>query len=217
VLVVVVTAAAAATVIAPAGAGEVTVTIAPSQAPAGTSMEITVSSAEACHSVVEAFSIADPRVTLSESNQLAWSAIAPALMPPLPAEVTSIPADGYRVFLGVGCMGADGKLASVACAEVRVLPAGAAPTGSSTAPFVAGPDLLNTDRELSDCEQQNAIPLVLIPGQIQSIIGFVNQTWLALLSPVAATTTTSTTLRVPVTTPTTPPTVATTPPTTPVT
>ena len=202
-------------VIAPASAGDVTVTIAPSDAPAGTSVNITVSAADACSSTVQAFTMADSRVALSGTNQLSWSAASPAVMPPVPAEVTETPPEGYRLFVGVACIGPDGRLASVACTDVRVLPAGAAATGSKTASFVPGPDLLNTDRELSECESNNAVPVVLIPGQIQSMIGFVNQTWYALLSPVAATTTTSTTLRTPVpiapTTPTTPTTPATTP------
>ena len=191
-----------------------TVTVAPSEAPTGTSVNITVSAADACSSTVQAFTMADPRVTLSGTNQLSWSAASPALMPPVPAEVTETPSDGYRLFIGVGCIGPDGKLGSVACTAVRVLPAGAAPTGSKTASFVSGPDLFNTDRELSECESRNAVPVMLIPGQIQSMIGFVNQTWYALLSPVAATTTTSTTLRVPVIAP---PTTPTTPATTPTT
>jgi hypothetical protein len=201
-------------VIAPASAGDVTVTVAPSDAPAGTSINITVSAADACSSTVQAFTMADSRVTLSGTDQLAWSAASPAPMPPVPAEVTETPSDGYQLFIGIGCLGPDGKLSSVACTDVRVLPAGAAPTGSKTASFVSGPDLLNTDRELSECESSNAVPVVLIPGQIQSMIGFVNQTWYALLSPVAATTTTSTTLRVPVSVA---PTAPTTPPTTPTT
>ena len=206
VLAVLVATSAAATLIAPAGAGEATVAVAPAAAPPGTAVTLTLSPAEACARVVYSFTMADSRVALAGSSLLAWSGAIPATMPPPPAEATEVPADGYRLFVGVGCIGADGNIASVACAPLRLLPAGVGATGSETATFVAGTELLDSDRSLSKCERENAVPTVLIPGQVQSIIGLVNTTWYVLLSPVAATTTTSTTqLPVPVTTPTTVP------------
>jgi hypothetical protein len=127
-------------------------------------------------------------------------------MPTPPTEASDVPADGYRVFLGIGCFGADGEIASVACAEVRLLPADGAATGSDTSTFVADTTLTDTDHALSPCEKQNGVPTVLIPSHLQSIMNRVNLTWQALLAPVAATTTTtSTTLAPPIVTPTTAP------------
>jgi hypothetical protein len=205
--------AAAATLIAPAGAGQATVAIAPTSAPAGTAVTLTLAPADACSLLVFTFTMGDSRVALTGSNLLTWSGALPAAMPSPPAEATEVPPDGYRLFLGVGCIGPDGKVASVACSPMQLLPAGGFATGTATATFLAATELLDSDHSLSKCERENAIPTVLIPAQVHSIIRAVNATWYTLLSPVAATTTTSTTtLPVVITTPTTAPPV---PPTTP--
>src|SRR5688500_15644848 len=169
-------AVAAATLITPAGAGEVTVAIAPAAAPPGTAVTLTLTPADACARIVYTVTMADSRVTSTDSSLLAWSGALPATMPPPPAEATAVPADGYRVFVGVGCIGADGVIASGACAPIRLLPAGVAATGSATATFVAGTELLDSEHSWTKCERENAVPTVLIPGQVQSIIGTVNTT-----------------------------------------
>jgi hypothetical protein len=148
--------------------------------------------------------MADSRVALTGSALLAWNTGTTATMPTPPAEAVDVAADGLRVLLGVGCFGADGEIASVACTAVRLLPADGAAMGSATASFVADTTLTDTDHSLSSCEKRNGVPTVLIPSHLQSIMNRVNITWQALLAPVAATTTTtSTTLAPPVTTPTT--------------
>ena len=195
---------AAATLIAPAGAGEVTVQVAPTSAPAGTPITLTASAPDTCPGIAWSFTMADARVVLTGSALLAWNTGTTATMPAPPAEAVDVPADGWRVFLGVGCFGADGEIASVACVPLRLLPADGSASGSATASFVADTTLTDTDHSLSACERRNGVPTVLIPSHLQSIMNRVNVTWQALLAPVAATTTTtSTTVPPPITTPTT--------------
>lgn len=207
---------AVVTVIGPAGAGQITVDIAPTSGPPGTPITLTVTPADGCRSLSWSYTINDSRVPVTTTSFLAWSVGATTAVPLPPAGAPEIPADGFRVFLGVGCYGADGTIAAVACAPIRVLGAGASPAGTTTVPFVDRATLLDSEQTLSPCLTRNAVPAVLMPSYFQTIMNGVSIAFYQMLSPVAATsTTTSTTLApAPVTTPTTaapPPTV--TPPT----
>ena len=187
-----------------AGAGPATVDIAPTDAPAGTPMALTVNPADACAAVGWSVTFADPAVALDSSEFLAYGTGPSVTVPALPATIGEPPAEGYRLFLGIACYDADLLIRSVACTPIKVLPAGAAPTGSKVANLVDTASVLDDQRDQPPCQAANAVPTLIVPGQFELIKIGITLVWQAVLAPVSATTTTTTTLKVPTTTSTIP-------------